>query len=207
MWYLVKCPNQTGNPNIEHLTWVANAQPTVVAADEGPTAAGAQAASTIALPSPSIHLNPATFGVVNLKVWLAIDPSLWHPFQATATARGVTASAVATPETVTWNMGDGHTVECDGPGSVYDPSLPMNTQSTSCGYIYQRTSAGEPSGDGNPNDGAFPVTATVTWVVTWTAVGEPGGGVLPSLQTSTTIPLRVEQVESVGTGQTATVGP
>jgi len=204
LWYLVKCPNQSGNPNIEHLIWVPTASATTPKAGSagiGAEAAATQAAASITLPSPSIQLNPAVFSVVNLPSWLAIDPAMWHPFEATATAGGVTATALATPETVNWNMGDGGTVECDGPGSFYEASLPASQQSTSCAYTYRQSSDGQPSSDGDPNDGAFRVTATVTWTVTWTVVGEPGGGTLPSLRTASTVPVRVEQVESIGVGE------
>ena len=136
----------------------------------------------MALPSPSIVVNPSAFSVVNIPTWLSVGPALWHPFQATATAGGVTATAVATPEFVDWTMGDGDVVRCDGPGSVYNPGLAPGPQSTSCSHTYKQSSAGEPSPDGDPNDGAFLVTAAVTWTVTWTAVGAPGGGTLPPLR-------------------------
>jgi hypothetical protein len=205
MWYLVQCRIQSGTPNIEHLVWVPdrpNAAAPLGSAAVNPGAVAAQAAASIVLPPPSIELNPASFSVVNLPSWLAIAPAQWHPFTATATAGGVTVSAVATPVSVTWNMGDGAgIVHCDGPGTAYNPSLSESVQIPSCTYTYKRSSDGQPSVDGNPNDGAFRVTATVTWTVTWAAVGEPGGGTLPSLQTASTVGVRVEQVESVGTAQ------
>jgi hypothetical protein len=161
-------------------------------------AAAAKAEASIVLPPPSITLNPVAFSVANLPTWLAVDPALWHVFEATATVGGVTATAAATPETVVWTMGDGGVVDCSGPGTPFNPAFAADQQTTSCSYTYRRSSAGEPSANGDPNDGAFPVTATVTWRVAWTAVGAPGGGTLPSLQTATTTAVRVEQVESVG---------
>lgn len=161
---------------------------------------GAQAADAIALPDPSISVNPALFSVVNLPTWLSIDPDLWHPYQATVTAGGVTATATATPIDVTWTMGDGGETVCDGPGTAYDPRLPAQDQSSSCTYTYGRSSAGEPSVTGNPDDGAFSVTAAVHWSVVWVADGAPGGGALAPLSTSSTIDVRVEQVESIGSG-------
>ena len=188
-----------------HLEWLytgpSAARATAVASQANPGAAAEEAEASIVLPTPSIDVNPAEFSVVNLRTWLAIAPALWHRYQATATVGGVTATALATPETVRWTMGDGGVVECDGPGTQYDPDLAARLQSTSCGYTYERSSDGEPSNDGDANDAAFPVTATVTWTVTWTAVGAPGGGPLPSLQTTSTTAIRVEQVESVGVVQ------
>jgi hypothetical protein len=196
VWFLVSC-----GQGPEEVEWVPTAPnvPTAAAGNEvSPGAAAAKAAASIVLPSPSIEVNPAQFSVVNLATWLAIDPAGWQPYRATATVAGVTATAVATPQDVTWTMGDGGEVVCDGPGSQYSPDLAANLQSTSCSYTYTRSSAGEPSVDGNSNDGAFAVTATVSWKVTWTAVGAPGGGTLPPLETSSTVAVRVEQVESIG---------
>jgi hypothetical protein len=97
---------------------------------------------------------------------------------------------------VTWTTGDGSTVTCDGPGTAYNPALSAEEQSTNCSHTYKTTSAGQASADGNPNDAAFTVTATVTWTVAWAG---PNGsaGVLPSLTTVGTFSLRVAQIESV----------
>jgi hypothetical protein len=196
-WFIVSC----GPQRPEEVEWVPtgpDAPTPAVGNVVSPGAAAVRAAASIVLPSPSLEINPAEFSVVNLPTWLAIDPAGWHAYQATATVAGVTATAVATPEEVTWTMGDGGEVECDGPGTQYSPDLAANLQSTSCSYTYARSSAGEPSVDGIPNDGAFAVTATVTWRVTWTAVGAVGGGTLPALHTASTVAVRVEQVESIG---------
>jgi len=195
-WYLVNCPGVA-----ESAEWVPTspaAPPAPAAGGVSPMAAAAKAESSIVLPAPTIMVNPVDFSVVNLPTWLAVDPALWHVFEATATVGGVSATAVATPETVTWSMGDGGVVHCEGPGTQYNPGLAADLQSTSCAYTYRRSSFGEPSVDGNPNDRAFPVTATVTWKVTWTTIGAPGGGDLPSLQTASSLAVRVEQVESIG---------
>ena len=203
-WFLSPCQGASLN-GTGHLEWLYTGpsaeRVAAVVAQANPVAAAEEAEASIVLPTPSIDVNPAEFSVVNLRTWLAIAPALWRPYEATATVGGVTATASATPEAVRWTMGDGGVVECDGPGSQYDPDLAPSLQATSCGYTYERSSDGEPSGDGDANDGAFPVTATVTWKVTWTAVGAPGGGPLPSLQTTSTAAIRVEQVETVGVVQ------
>ncbi len=202
-WYLVQCPGTQADED-GHPVWIAtgpSAPPVGTGVGISARAVALQAAASIVLPSPSIQVNPAEFSVVNLPTWLAVDPAAWHAYQATATVGGVTANASATPETVTWTMGDGGEVDCDGPGAQYNLDLAANLQSTSCAYTYARSSDGEPSSDGDPNDGAFAVTATVVWEVTWTAIGAPGGGTLPSLHTASTVPVRVEQVESIGVVQ------
>jgi hypothetical protein len=165
-----------------------------------PATVGAEAASGLRLPEPSLTLSPATTAYVNLAEWLRIDPSVWHSFTTSAqacTAGGcTTASATATPSYVTWSTGDGSTVTCNGPGTAYNEAIPADAQSTSCSHTYTTTSAGQPTPDGNPNDAAFPVTATVTWTVAWSGP-DGSAGALPSLTTEATTSLKVAQIESV----------
>ena len=165
-----------------------------------PAVVGAQAASELQLSSPSLVLSPSSTGYVHLAEWLWIDPSIWHPFTTTAqacTAGGcTTASATATPAYVTWSSGDGATLTCNGPGTAYNTALPATSQSTYCSHTYTETSAGQPTPNGNPNDAAFPITATVTWTVRWTGPAGSGGS-LPSLTTRGTTSLKVAQIESV----------
>jgi hypothetical protein len=199
-WYLMYCNGKAFLPSTG-LFWIpySNAPKQATAAPVDPLALAEEAYKTIVLPPPSIHTNPSPNTFVNLPTWLWIDPGGWHPLEATASAGAVTATAVATPSSVTWSMGDGSTVVCPGPGTPYDPDEPSQSQSTDCSYTYTQSSADQPSSDGNPDDGAYQVSATITWSVTWTATGAPGGGVLPTLQTTSSVPLRVEQIESVGT--------
>ena len=149
------------------------------------------------LPSPLIKSDPAGSTFVNLATWFWVSPSVWHPFTATARAGRIAATATATPVQVVFSTGDGGSVTCDEPGTVYDPNEPSSEQRTSCLHTYKSSSVSQPSPDGNPNDAAYVVDATITWDVTWTAVGAPGGGTLPPLTTTSTGRLRVEQIESV----------
>jgi hypothetical protein len=198
-WYVDLCAQGTAMGISTGVQWFATGQvPGTPPPD--PATAGALAASELPLPNPSLALSPSPTGYVNFAEWLAIDPSVWHSFTTSAqacTAGGcVTASATATPSYVTWNTGDGSTQTCDGPGTVYNQSVPANEQSTSCSHTYTMTSEGQPSPDGNPNDAAFPVTATVTWTVVWSGPGG-SGGTLPSLITHGATSLKVAQIESV----------
>lgn len=201
-WYFVKCPGKTLTIYNGALSWFPTGSPAVAGTPAlAPSALAQQAVDSMTLPSPVVNLNPSAFSVVNLSSWLWIDPQAWHSFRATATAGSVSATAVAVPSTVSWTMGDGHSVVCGGPGTPYQPTMPEAVQTTDCSYTYLRSSAGQPSadGDGDSNNGAFRVTATITWTVSWLATGVAGGGLLPPLHTSSTVPVRVEQVESVGT--------
>jgi hypothetical protein len=196
-WFSILCTNAGGGTTTTNL-WISNtpgAPPAAPAVD--PYAVALQAENSLNLPSPTIGFNPPTNAVVNLPTWLWVDAALWHPNVVSATVGTVTATATATPTSVTWNLGDGGSLVCAGPGTAYRTDLPSSAQQTSCSYVYQMTSLGQPSPDGNPNDGAFRISATVAWQVVWTAQGAPGGGNLPALTTNSAANLRVEQVESV----------
>ena len=149
------------------------------------------------LPVPTLLYDPSGSSVVGLATWLWIDPSLWHDDSVTATAGGVSATAVARPIGVTWTTGDGSQLTCGGPGVPYLTATPASWQSTYCSHTYADSSLGQPSPDGDPDDGRYPVSATVEWAVSWTAVGATGGGVLPTLYTTGGTSLRVVQVESL----------
>lgn len=199
-WYFVHCPGRDLTLYNGALSWIPTGAPALVGTPPAPpTALALQAVDSLTLPPPVINLNPSAFSIVNLDSWLWIAPSSWHSFSATATAGAVSATATAVPETVSWSMGDGHTVVCGGPGTPYQSAIPPDAQSTDCSYTYRTSSAGQPSADGDSNDGAFNVVSTITWSVSWSATGAAGGGALAPLHTSATVPVRVEQVESVGT--------
>jgi hypothetical protein len=155
------------------------------------------AESSMTLPSPTIFSDPTGSTFVNLPTWLWISPTIWHPWTTTATAGDVTASATATPIDVEFSMGDGGSEICRGPGSVFNANQAISLQGTPCSYTYHTSSADQPTANGNANDASFLVTATVTWAVSWVAVGAAGGGTLPSLTTASTTSIRVQQIESV----------
>ena len=199
-WFFVSCP---GRPTLTIFTgvliWIsAGAPPAAGPASVSPAALATQARNSLTLPSPEIGFSPSPFAVVNIPTWLWIATSTWQPFTASASAGGVTATATATPQSVVWTTGDGARFVCDGPGVAYQPALTPSAQTTYCAHVYSAPSVGQPSLSSDPNDGAYPVTATVMWSVSWSSTGASGGGQLAPLFTSTTDPLRVEQVESVG---------
>ncbi len=196
-WYSILCTTSAGGTTTTNLWISSGATPPAAPPAVDPYAVALQAENSLNLPSPTISFNPPTNAVVNLPTWLWIDAALWHPYAVSATVGAVTATATATPTSVTWNLGDGDALNCDGPGTAYQTDLPSSAQETACSYTYPTTSQGQPASDGNPDDGAFRVTATVAWQVAWTAQGAPGGGNLPSLTTTSAASLRVEQVQSV----------
>ena len=198
-WYSVTCIDDATGAATTRTEWISD-QAVATAPAVDPHQVALQAENSLDLPVPSLHVNPSGPSVVNLPTWLWIDPSVWHQYSVTASAGTVSATAVATPESVTWEMGDGGAVVCTGPGHPFEAALPAGGQRTPCAFTYRTSSAGQPSSDGNPDDAAYTVRATITWDVSWTAQGAPGQGLLPSLTTSAESSLRVVQVESVNSG-------
>lgn len=127
------------------------------------------------LPAPDIRTNPAGRHLVNLPSWLWLTRSSWAPVSATASVPGVSVTATAEPESVRWQLGDGATVTCEGPGTPYRAGTDPRASSPNCGHTYRRSSLGEP-------DDRFAVSAMATWTVRWSGAGR--SGTFPGLTTT-----------------------
>ncbi len=143
--------------------WVTGAQPNAGTVQVDPVVVAQQAAKELVFASPTIEMAPPDGSpqLVEVASWLWLGPGAWQTLTASASAGPVTTTATATPSKVVWDMGDGASVTCHGPGTPYASSEPNAT--TDCSYTW-------------PQAGTFTVTATVYWSVTWTATGAPGGG-------------------------------
>jgi hypothetical protein len=199
-WYMNTCAVGTQQTMGTGLIWVVNGQPPPPPPPD-PAVVAAQAGSQLQLATPTLTFSPAANAYVKFPEWLAINATIWHPFTTSATACNAggctTVTATATPTYVTWDTGDpvAPTV-CNYPGTPYRPNVPFSEQSTQCSHTYEISSYGQPSPDGNPNDAAFPIIATVVWNVTW--AGPAGStGQLAAIRTQGTSTLKVEQIESV----------
>ncbi len=141
--------------------------PAVVAAD-----LAQQALAEITLPQPAITSNPPNgVDVINVPVWLWTNN--WATLTATATAAGVSATVTAAPTQIAWNMGDGHTVVCAGPGTAYNAAVADDAQHTDCSYTYWQKA------------GDVTVTATETWHITYTATNGEAGDLGTATRTAT----------------------
>lgn len=149
-----------------------------------------QAAQQTPLPAPAVELSPRPPIplLVTMPTFLWIDPGQWVPVTASASAAGVTSTVTATPSRVVWDMGNGESVSCAGPGAAYSPALPDDQQPSDCKYSYPRSSAGARSQ-------TFTLKATLEFDVTWVAVGAPGGGSLGTARRSTTTPVQVAEIQ------------
>jgi hypothetical protein len=143
--------------------WVTGAQPNAGTVQVNPVEVGQQAVKQLGFGSPTIEMAPpdGSRQLVGVASWLWIDPGQWRILTASASAGPVTATATATPSKVVWDMGNGDSVTCDGPGIPYSAS--DSSATTDCSYTW-------------PGPGSFTVTATIYWSVTWTATGAAGGG-------------------------------
>jgi hypothetical protein len=143
-----------------------------------------QARGSLALPAPHIHWSPDPRTYVQMRTGLWVDQGDFAHFKTTppVTAGDQTVTAYATPKHVTWGLVE-RTVQCQNAGS---------TDGTACGYTYQRSSAAQP-------DGKYHITATITWGVTWTCVGDcdPGaGGALDDISMTSAAELPVDEIQT-----------
>ncbi|MEU2514510.1 ATP/GTP-binding protein [Streptomyces syringium] len=156
-----------------------------------PTAAelAQQAFNKMKLAAPKVGSAPppGSKGLIGMPVWMWVERSAttWGPQSATAAAGGLSVTATAKVTGIGWNMGDGHTVNCTSPGTPYSPGFGKK-DSPDCGYRYTKVPAG----------GEYSITATTTWVVTWTATnGETG--TLPNQTRTAQTTARVGELQVV----------
>lgn len=144
------------------------------------------------LPDPVIRSSPApgALQLTRLPVWLWVAATAWEPRSKTAQVPGESVTATAAPVSAAWSMGDGTTVTCKGPGVPYGGGNPA-AASPACGYTYDRSSAGQPGG-------AYRVTVTITWDITWKGTGGAGGALAP-LQTAGAAEFRVAESQALNT--------
>ena len=132
---------------------------------------------------------PNSVGIVGMPVWLWVkDPNAhtYGPATTSASAGGITVTATARVQQITWDLGDGTQVVCQGAGTPYQPSY-GNRQSPDCGHVYDKSSAHQPGG-------RYTVTATSDWVISWHGAGQTGTIPLNGLTRSVQIRVGEAQV-------------
>ncbi|MEU5524684.1 ATP/GTP-binding protein [Streptomyces sp. NPDC047860] len=146
---------------------VPEGQPPVPQVD--PQELAQRAVDSMTLLGPDIA-SPRAAGkyTVGVPMWMWVNQSAttYGPNTASASAGGITVTATAKVSKIVWQMGDGASVTCNGPGTPYQASEGM-AQSPTCGHVYSKTSAGA-------KNGKFPVTATSTWTIDWQGGGQAG---------------------------------
>ncbi|MEV8440088.1 hypothetical protein AB0425_22145 [Actinosynnema sp. NPDC051121] len=185
---MVLCSPDGKDPLTHGPIWVpsgGSAEPAL-----SPEQLAAIARNRLRLPSVAISANPGEVQLVNLPTWLWLSGG-WQEVAASASVPGVSVTAVATPMSVTWEMGDGVTVKCPGAGTPYKAGTHPKAPSPDCGHVYRRSSASQPGQ-------AYPVTATVHWTVTWSGAGQ--GGTFPDMTTTGNVTFRVAESQALNNG-------
>src|SRR5262249_29612394 len=144
------------------------------------------AKSSVVIGAPGIQTSPDETSrlVVQIPTWLWIDGGWWRGYEATASAGRVSATITAAPVSATWDLGEGSSLHCDGPGIAWRPGL--REDATDCSFTYTTSSAAQP-------DGTFDLSVAVTFDVAWTSnVGE--GGSLGSITRSSARQVEVGEI-------------
>jgi hypothetical protein len=131
---------------------------------------------------------PNRVGLVGLPVWMWVNnqtENTWGPITRSASEGPVSVTATASVSSVIWDMGDGTTVTCTGPGTPYADHYGKQ-ESPTCGHRYDKMSTGHP-------DGAYQVTATSHWVVEWAGGGQ--SGTIELDLTTEPLPIRVGEAQ------------
>lgn len=118
-------------------------------------------------------------GIVGMPTWMWVQdpgPGTVGPISRTASAGGFSVTAVAKADRIVWQMGDGATVICHGPGTPYADSFGRQS-SPDCGHTYT-------------HQGTYTVRATSYWSVQWSGVGQSG-----------TIPLNFTRTTNITMGE------
>jgi hypothetical protein len=161
----------------------------------------------MAIPAPTLTVNPAGRGYVNLATYVwgrsrPVSPATGRPdaYEVTATLGGESVSVWAQPAAK-----DAFSVAANGPGTPYSACGPDGSR-------YRVAHAPASAGAGTPPDcgvlwqapvAGASVSATVTWSVTWGAGvrNGPGPNVLPPIQmTGRTPPFPVAEIQSINGG-------
>lgn len=125
---------------------------------------------------------PGSVGLIGLPQWMWLadpGPTTTGPISRTAADGSYSVTATARLTQTVWDMGDGNTVTCTGPGTRYTTGW-GNVDSPTCGYRYT-------------DDGRYNLTATGQWRVDWRGMGT-SGAFLFDLPRSTTLTMGELQV-------------
>jgi hypothetical protein len=145
------------------------------------------------VPLPQVQTAPprGKEGLVGLPEWYWV--ANWRPVHVTVAVGPVWARATAVPQQLTFNPGGGLSdLTCHGPGTAYQPKLPLSAQHTDCSYTYDQPSAGQP---GN----AYQGSVTVSWNISWVGSGGAGGQVAAGVTSNAPFTLRVAAGEALVT--------
>jgi hypothetical protein len=123
---------------------------------------------------PSPDLNPWSMAAVGYPLWLWADGPT-HVGPISDAVAGLSVSLEAEVSSLTFRMGDGHSVNCPGTGHPWTPAVEPGRKSPNCGYTYAKPSL---------PDETYTVAAMANWAVTWTSNGQSGVINVPAVDTT-----------------------
>ncbi|WP_255249597.1 PKD domain-containing protein [Streptomyces albidoflavus] len=175
--YTVDCPESSR----VSVVWRSDGEDDVVTID--PEVLARQAVDSMTLRPPKVA-SPRADGryLIGMPMWMWVEPgeSRMGPVSASASAGSVTVTATARVDRLVWDMGDGTTVTCHGPGTRHTPDQ-GKAPSPDCGHRYERP-------------GEHQVTVTANWNIEWTATGGDAGTLTETRTTELVADLREAQV-------------
>ena len=136
---------------------------------------------------------PSNKMVVNVGTWFWVPRAVWKPISVTAyipTSVGpISVTPTARPTSLIYSPGDGNDpVTCRGPGTPWTQSR-GDDDTSNCMYTYASASHTRASG-------TFAANTAIKWTVTWRSnLGI--GGLLPSIRTGLTTPVRVLEMQAL----------
>lgn len=142
-------------------------------------------------PAPTINTSPNYRRglLVQTPTWLWLPPSYWRTYRTTIVVMGYVVMIFATPTMVRWNLGNGDSVTCIGPGMPWIPGF--SDALSTCRYTYRHSS------DGAPGD-RYRITATVTFVGSFTTIGLGGmRGPLGAVTRSSSVYAPVAEIQGL----------
>lgn len=134
---------------------------------------------------PDVTLAPSEdskYGAtIGFPVWMWTERSEARtgPVTRSASAAGITVTATASLARIDWQMGDGSTVTCNGPGTPFTEDQ-AGEPSPTCGHVYRELSG----------SGKYRVQATSTWQIRWSGGGQSDSQTLTLGPATTDLPVR-----------------
>lgn len=162
LWTCSECP-AGGTTCTGQVWWVENGNQPV-----DPVAVATQLKVTLPyeLANAKIAPPPTFHTYISYKNWLWIRSDQWHAVTASRSVNGATVTLTATPSYTQWDVGNGDTVSCVGPGREWVKGMPEETP-TNCSYAYDELK--------NPEGDKWTVSAQINYTLAWTCTGNCGG--------------------------------
>lgn len=174
--YVQVCPNRPAR-----IVWV---DPTITPRE---LAERALARVVVPRPVPVVSSAPEVGGVVNLGLWLAIEPQ--PDLFDVETEGAVSVELIGEYQGMHWEFGNDDTVDCADFGVPYEEGA-NDPGEGPCGYTYEFDENG---------DEPYTVTVTTTWSFRFTSSSDSGP--LGDLTGTAEFDYQVHEIQTVGTGR------